>query len=130
MIKTESQIAPCPLHPESEMYSATKRCVACTLEDAGVMPWEIMTQKEAIEKGHRKYWTGKVCINGHVKQRYTVSGICIGCNAMNSAKRVKKARVELSARYQGLESVTVTVHPEDAQAVRDTAEALTTLRGL
>lgn len=130
MIKTEPQVTPCLKHPDSEIYSATKRCVACTLEDAAVMPWAIMTQKEAVAKGCRKYWTGKVCVNGHVKQKYTSSGICIGCNAMNSAKRIKRIRVELSARYKGLESVTMTVHPEDAQALRDYAALLKSQRGL
>lgn len=129
-MKTEPHVIPCAKHPEGEIYSATKRCVACTLEDAAAMPWEIMTQKEAVTKGHRKYWTGKVCVNGHVKQKYTSSGICIGCNAMNSAKRNKKIRVELSARYKDLESVTITVHPDDAQAVRDHAATLTAIRGL
>ena len=129
-MKTEEPTQPCPKHPEARIYVATGRCVKCALEDAAAMPWPVMTQKEAIEKGLRKYWTGKICINGHVKQRYTVSGICIGCNAMNSAKRNKKKRAELLARRGGLKLITFTVHPDDAKAIEDYATTLTTLRGL
>lgn len=129
-MNTELPITLCEKHPGSFMFSDTKRCVACTLEDAAVAPWPIMTRPEAVNGGFKKYWTGRVCVNGHIKQRYTASGICIGCNSMNSTKRNKKARAELSARYKGLESVTVTVHLEDAQAIRDTAEGLTKIRRL
>ena len=129
-MKTEEPMQACPKHPEARVYITTSRCVECALEDAVAMPWPVMTQKEAIEKGLRKYWTGKICINGHVKQRYTVSGICIGCNAMNSAKRNRKKRAELTARRGGLKLITFTVHLDDAKAIEAYATTLTTLRGL
>jgi hypothetical protein len=129
-MNTEAPIIPCAKHPDSQIFSDTKRCVACTLEDAAVAPWPISTREEAEDGGFRKYWTGRVCANGHIKQRYAASGICIGCNSMNGRKRNKKARAKLIAKYRGLESVTVTVHPEDAQVIRDTAAVLTATRGL
>lgn len=128
-MKTGRPVMPCAKHPESDIYLATKRCVGCTLEDAAAVPWQIATQEEAVEKGHRKYWTGKTCVNGHIKQRYTASGICIGCNAMNSAKRVKRIRSELTARQKGLVSVSLMLHPDDAKAVRDYAAILASTRG-
>ena len=129
-MKTEPHVVPCPKHPESEIYSATKRCVACAADDAATAPWPVMTRNEAIDKGYRKYWTGKICVNGHIKQKYSASGICIGCNSMNSTKYSKKIRKRLIEVNLGLESVTVTVHPEDAQAIRDYAATLSAVRGL
>ncbi len=39
---------------------------------------QIITRKEAKEKGLPRYFTGKPCVNGHVSERVT-SGQCTGC---------------------------------------------------
>ncbi len=40
----------------------------------------LVSRKQAIESGIMTYYTGKVCKKGHTTERYTNSGICIGCN--------------------------------------------------
>jgi hypothetical protein len=45
---------------------------------------EIISRKEAIAQGLKRYFTGKPCVNGHDCERY-ISG-CMMC-AMESAKR-------------------------------------------
>ena len=129
-MNTEKPVVPCAEHPDSAIFSDTKCCVACTLMEAAIAPWPIMTRPEAVNGGFKKYWTGRVCVNGHIKQRYTASGICTGCNSMNSMKRNKRVQEKLSAKYNGLEPVTVMVHPDDAQAIRDYAGVLLVQRGL
>lgn len=38
-----------------------------------------MSRKEAIKKGLKKYFTGKLCKNGHIAERYTTSKGCTEC---------------------------------------------------
>jgi hypothetical protein len=40
---------------------------------------EIITRKQAISSNLRKYFTGEVCKNGHVAERYVQSGSCELC---------------------------------------------------
>lgn len=50
---------------------------------------EVIERKVARDLGCRKYFTGKVCRNGHVAERYTQSGTCVDCLAeTNSARTV------------------------------------------
>lgn len=128
-MNTERPWEPCTKHPESDIYSATDRCVDCTAEDVASAPWPIMTRTEAINRGYKKFWTGKPCVNGHVKQRYSTSGICTGCNSMNSIKHNQKIRKRLSDINEGLESVNLMLHPDDAKAVQDYAAVLRSQRG-
>jgi len=41
---------------------------------------EIITRKEAKEKGLTRYYTGKPCLNGHISERLLSSGQCLTCN--------------------------------------------------
>lgn len=41
---------------------------------------EIITRKEATEKGLKYYFTGKPCKHGHLCKRYTIGGQCSSCN--------------------------------------------------
>jgi len=123
-MKTEPHVIPCPKHPESDIYSATKRCVECTAEDVATAPWPIMTRNDAIAKGYRKYWNGKICVNGHIKQSYSASGVCIGCNSMNSMKHNKKLRKNLADANRGLVHVSLMASPENAAAIKAYAALL------
>lgn len=40
---------------------------------------EVVTRKQAKALGLKTYFTGKPCINGHVDERYTLSGSCLTC---------------------------------------------------
>ena len=45
-------------------------------------PRNVCSQRlEARENGAKTYFTGKVCKNGHISPRHTVSGDCVTCRA-------------------------------------------------
>jgi predicted Fe-S protein YdhL (DUF1289 family) len=46
---------------------------------------EIITRKQAIEQGLKRYFTGKPCKRGHVDERYVTRG-CIACLNIESAR--------------------------------------------
>lgn len=41
---------------------------------------EIITRKEALERGLKRYFTGKPCKHGHVSERKIGSGMCLSCD--------------------------------------------------
>lgn len=41
---------------------------------------QIISRKDARALGLKRYFTGKPCRRGHVMERYTPSGRCLGCN--------------------------------------------------
>ena len=47
---------------------------------------KIILRQDAITKGLKRYFTGKVCRNKHVSERYTASMMCIKC----TSEQVKK----------------------------------------
>ena len=51
---------------------------------------KIILRKQAIEKGLTKYFTGKPCKYGHIRERDTITGVCVGCNTEAIKKRRKK----------------------------------------
>lgn len=58
----------------------------------------IVTLDYARENGLQKYFTGKVCKNGHISERYVKSKMCIECSIMhkkNIPKEVKKERARI-----------------------------------
>jgi len=42
------------------------------------------TRKQAIAAGKSKYFTGKLCVRGHLAQRYTATAHCCVCNMENT----------------------------------------------
>lgn len=50
------------------------------------MDKQIVTRKEAIEKGLKKYFTGIKCSNGHSEERLTISGSCVECTREGNRK--------------------------------------------
>jgi hypothetical protein len=117
---------PCQNCGHQEEYIVTHGCVKCTNINAETAPWPIMKRRVAASQGLKKYWTGRPCTNGHLKQRYTSSGVCMGCHSMHANNYNKRMRGTLG----GLISVRVSVHPDDAEAIRQTAAILTATRGL
>jgi 5-methylcytosine-specific restriction endonuclease McrA len=41
---------------------------------------EVISRKEAISKGLKRYFTGKQCVNSHVAERYTSRQQCVQCS--------------------------------------------------
>ena len=47
---------------------------------------ELISEKEAIKKGLKRYFTGKPCSNGHTVERKVNSRICCECNKLQQRK--------------------------------------------
>lgn len=82
---------------------------------------EIMTKKVAREKNMHKYYTGKLCKNGHHDLRYALTGACVSCIAVYG-----------KARYQhpGEHLVKVWAHEDDIDTIKNMAGALRLARKL
>ena len=48
-------------------------------DDEGVLR-EVVSRKEAIEKGLDRYFTGKKCKYGHVSERRCKNAHCVACS--------------------------------------------------
>ena len=128
-LKTYYTGIPCNQGHKTEILLNNDMCVVClrlkgknkfkritfTLRNA---PWKIMTREKALKLEAVKYYTGSHCINGHVSQRYTLSGLCVSCNNMKKPDRAGKIRV------------ISWIHPDDAPMIEDLATALNTGRNL
>lgn len=53
---------------------------------------DVLTRKDAHERGLKKFYTGKPCKYGHNTQRYVVTGACVTCcsNAMLKLRKKYK----------------------------------------
>ncbi|MHA8112829.1 hypothetical protein ACX122_06895 [Kosakonia cowanii] len=54
---------------------------------------EIITQRQAIDSGLTRFFTGRECAHGHKSERYTISGECVACNH-ERARRQQQARAQ------------------------------------
>lgn len=59
---------------------------------------DIKSRSQALAAGDSKYWTGKLCRNGHASLRYTSCGACCDCLA---AHRMKYATATQELRSGG-----------------------------
>ena len=62
---------------------------------------KIITQREAAERGMNKFYTGKVCKNGHKSERWTLSGECVQCN-VDRVYRRRREMAEMMRIAQGV----------------------------
>jgi 5-methylcytosine-specific restriction endonuclease McrA len=53
---------------------------------------DIVTRKEAKARGLKRYFTSKLCKNGHVDQRHIHNGVCMGCIRVAGKNWYKKRR--------------------------------------
>jgi AraC-like DNA-binding protein len=49
------------------------------MEQPSIGSWEIIHRAEAVKAGHKTYFTGKPCVNGHIERRATHNSACAGC---------------------------------------------------
>jgi hypothetical protein len=47
---------------------------------------KIVTRAEAKAQGLKRYFTGKPCVHGHIEQRHTKGGGCMGCARIMSMR--------------------------------------------
>lgn len=59
---------------------------------------KIITRKKAMEKGLKRYFTGKPCKHGHVAERYTVSRHCSICNYASGREYYNSERGKATQR--------------------------------
>ena len=74
----------------------------------------IILKEEATEQGLKRYFTGKVCRNGHIEERRTSDGSCVGCTRLNSRKyhktdKGKEARSRGQKKYKQKPSTKETI---------------------
>ena len=62
-----------------------------------------ITRQAAIDRGLRRFFTGKPCLHGHIAERYTLQGQCCECQKLGSAgykeeikQRLKAARMRIA----------------------------------
>jgi hypothetical protein len=51
-----------------------------------------MKRREAKALGLTKYNTGKPCRNGHLADRYTISGICLECGKESALRNLESLK--------------------------------------
>jgi hypothetical protein len=95
---------------------------------------EIVTRKQAIERGLNTYYTGVPCKNEHLAVRYTVSGSCKDCigEAVSGVRRAIAGKTaptpERLAQLEQLVPVRLRIHPADEATLLDCAAAVTLAR--
>lgn len=53
---------------------------------------EVISRKEAQDKGLTKFFTGLLCSKGHLSERYVVSRMCIACAAKHNTSEEQRKR--------------------------------------
>lgn len=89
--------------------------------------WPVMSRDEARAAGLKRYWTGSLCVRGHVSQRYTSSGACVECCMENMAAAAER---RVRRDVYGLVEHTVHVHQDDVDKLEAYATALRLERGM
>ncbi|TDN60789.1 hypothetical protein [Scandinavium goeteborgense] len=62
------------------------------------------TQREALELGLARFYTGKTCIHGHDSERYTLSGECVQCNNDRARRQAQLRSEKLKAARKAREA--------------------------
>lgn len=79
-----------------------------------------ITRRTATKLKLKKYFTGKLCKNGHVNYRYTKSGVCVSC-IYESRKTVPKLKIT---------KLTIKIANEDRDTVISLIRSINKTRGL
>ena len=92
------------------------------------MTIQIITRAQAIERGLKKYYTGIPCKHGHIRSRTTNTCACDGCIEKYQHDLRKRIVENAWKSSPPISEVSVKVHYEDAQAIRDLAYFLNQAR--
>lgn len=71
-----------------------------------------MERREAAALQLYTYDTGRPCKHGHPSIRYTVSGVCVGCNRMNARNSKEKFLKQIRQQLRPWKTIHIDVHPE------------------
>lgn len=78
---------------------------------------EILSRRDAYERGLTRYYTGEVCERNHRSERYTSNGACIQCVTFRvPSKRVLKARNVYWPTLGVVSNLQQLPEPEEAEA--------------
>ncbi len=88
---------------------------------------EIITRKEALSVGRKRFFTDKPCIHGHIAQRFVTTGGCVACNAERSKLFARNVKREINSRAAG--AFVYSLHPDDHAAALAYCQALDMARG-
>ena len=61
---------------------------------------EVVSRKEAKERGLTRYFTGKACRHGHIAERQTSCGQCVICNGQHHERYKAKAEMVTAERLR------------------------------
>lgn len=83
---------------------------------------EIISRKQAIERGLKRYFTGKPCVHGHVSERLVTVG-CMECHRQSHlVKNMSQRSIEADRARDKLRTKRSLITPE--QARRDDAKIM------
>lgn len=63
-----------------------------------------ITQREALDLGLTRFYTGMKCIHGHDSERYTLSGECVQCNNERARRQAKLRSEKMKAARMAREA--------------------------
>lgn len=72
----------------------------------------VILRKQALEQGLTRYFTNIACVHGHVTERQTSNGTCLGCIAIKKREYFIKNREKLLAYYAQRRGATSSVRKE------------------
>ena len=61
---------------------------------------EIISREQAKERGLKRYYTGETCVNGHLDERNTKSGKCVGCLKARRDRYYNENKERIIARHK------------------------------
>jgi hypothetical protein len=76
---------------------------------------EIISRRDASDKGLKRFFTGKPCKRGHLRERNVKTGACLGCLAHYAKEWSKKYNDDAL----GFEKVESFVHADDVAILHD-----------
>jgi len=91
------------------------------------MKFDITTRRQAMERGLKRFYTGRPCIAGHDAQRFVTTGGCVACNAARSQLFRSSAQKTQGSRLRGY--FTYDLDPADHAAALAFCQALDLQRG-
>lgn len=77
----------------------------------------LISRKEALASGLKRYFTGKPCKNGHVAQRKTRNSDCCACRTERARRRMRRWRAEHPGAHSAAERRRRAKNPEAVRAV-------------
>lgn len=63
-----------------------------------------ISRKEALAKGLKHYFTGKPCRHGHVRNRLSSNGMCLGCKSLHYRTSYPENKTKAAKRFKSWHS--------------------------